>query len=66
MNGLEFGRLLTHYTATRLLERDDFSLRIKEGKPLYMSELIYPILQGYDSVVLKADVELGELTRSLI
>jgi tyrosyl-tRNA synthetase len=59
MQGLEFGRLFTHYTATRLLERDDFSLRLKEQKPLYMSELIYPILQGYDSVVLKADIELG-------
>jgi tyrosyl-tRNA synthetase len=59
MNGLEFGRLFTHYTATRLLERDDFSLRLKQAKPLYMSELIYPILQGYDSVVLNADVELG-------
>ncbi len=59
MRGLEFGKLLTHYTATRLLERDDFSKRIKEKKPLYMSEFIYPILQGYDSVVLKADIELG-------
>ncbi|MDI6758108.1 MAG: tyrosine--tRNA ligase [Candidatus Omnitrophota bacterium] len=59
MNGLEFGRLLTYYTATRLLERDDFSQRLKEKKPLYMSELIYPILQGYDSVVVGADIELG-------
>jgi len=59
MTGFEFGKLLTHYTATRLLERDDFSLRMKERKPLYMSELIYPILQGYDSVVLNADIELG-------
>jgi tyrosyl-tRNA synthetase len=59
MRGIEFGRLLTHYTATRMLERDDFSMRMKEKKPLYMSEFIYPILQGYDSVVLKADVELG-------
>ena len=59
MRGVEFGRLLTHYTATRLLERDDFSLRIKEKKPLYMSEFIYPILQGYDSVILNADVEIG-------
>ncbi len=59
MKGLEFGRLLTHYTATRLLERDDFTLRLKERKPLFMSEFIYPILQGYDSVVLKADIEIG-------
>lgn len=59
MQGFEFGRLLTHYTATRLLERDDFSARIKDKKPLYMSEFIYPILQGYDSVILNADIELG-------
>ena len=59
MRGLDFGKLLTHYTVTRLLERDDFSLRLKENKPLYMSEFIYPILQGYDSVVLKADIEIG-------
>ncbi|MBU1871884.1 MAG: tyrosine--tRNA ligase, partial [Candidatus Omnitrophica bacterium] len=59
MHGLEFGRLLTHYTVTRLLERDDFSSRMKAQKPLYMSELLYPILQGYDSVVLNADVEIG-------
>lgn len=59
MQGLEFMRLFTHYTVTRLLERDDFALRIKEQKPLYMSEFFYPILQGYDSVVLKADIEIG-------
>lgn len=59
MNGLEFGKMLTHYTATRLLERDDFALRLKEKKALYMSELIYPILQGYDSVVLQSDIEIG-------
>lgn len=59
MQGLEFGRLLTHYTATRLLERDDFSRRIKSQKPIYLSEFIYPVLQGYDSVMLNADVELG-------
>lgn len=59
MRGLEFGKLLAHYTATRMLERNDFSLRIKEHKPIYMSEFIYPILQAYDSVVLKADIEIG-------
>ncbi len=59
MRGLEFANLLAHYTATRLLERNDFSSRIKENKPLYMSEFIYPILQGYDSVVVNADVEVG-------
>jgi tyrosyl-tRNA synthetase len=59
MHGLEFGQLLTHYTATRLLERNDFTLRLQEKKPIYMSEFIYPILQGYDSVKLEADIELG-------
>jgi tyrosyl-tRNA synthetase len=59
MYGLEFGKLLTHYTANRMLERDDFQKRFKKCKPIYMSEFIYPLLQGYDSVVLNADVELG-------
>jgi len=59
MSALEFGELLTHYTVTRVLERDDFSNRLKENKPLYMSELVYPILQGYDSVMLKSDIEIG-------
>jgi len=59
MLGLEFARLLTHYTASRMLERDDFSARLKQGKPLYMSEFVYPLLQGYDSVMLKSDIEIG-------
>jgi len=59
MRGLEFGKLLTHYTANRLLEREDFTQRRNSKKPIFMSEFIYPILQGYDSVMLKADVEIG-------
>jgi tyrosyl-tRNA synthetase len=59
MAGLEFGKLLTHYTANRLLEREDFTQRRNNKKPIFMSEFIYPILQGYDSVMLKADVEIG-------
>ncbi|MCM8762934.1 MAG: tyrosine--tRNA ligase [Candidatus Omnitrophica bacterium] len=59
MSGLKFGELFTHYTATRLLERDDFAKRIAEKKPIYMSEFMYPLLQGYDSVMLNADIELG-------
>lgn len=47
------------YTVARLLERDDFSKRLKEGVPISMHELLYPLAQGYDSVALKADVELG-------
>ncbi|MDD5560655.1 MAG: tyrosine--tRNA ligase [Candidatus Omnitrophica bacterium] len=59
MKGLEFGKLLTYYTANRLLEREDFTQRRNNKKPIFMSEFIYPVLQGYDSVVLKADVEIG-------
>ncbi len=59
MKGLEFGKLLTYYTANRLLEREDFTQRRNNKKPIYMSEFIYPLLQGYDSVMLEADVEIG-------
>jgi tyrosyl-tRNA synthetase (EC 6.1.1.1) len=52
-------RLAGKYTVARMLERDDFSKRFKEGFPIYIHEFIYPLLQGYDSVFLKADVELG-------
>jgi len=50
---------LSKYTIARMLERDDFSKRFKENKPISILEFIYPLIQGYDSVVLKADVELG-------
>lgn len=46
-------------TVSRILERDDFQKRLAEGKDLTLQEFIYPVLQGYDSVVLKADVEIG-------
>ena len=52
-------RLCGRYTVARLLERDDFSKRFKEGVPISVHELLYPLAQGYDSVALKADVELG-------
>ncbi len=52
-------RLTAQYTVARMLERDDFFKRFKEGTPIYIHEFIYPLLQGYDSVFLKADVELG-------
>jgi len=51
--------LAAKYTVARLLERDDFMTRFKNGKPISMLEFIYPLVQGYDSVVLEADVELG-------
>ncbi len=51
--------VLKSYTVARMLERDDFNLRIRKQKPISMLEFIYPLLQGYDSVEIKADVELG-------
>lgn len=51
--------LSSKYTVARMLERDDFYKRFKEGRPITIVEFIYPLLQGYDSVELKADVELG-------
>jgi tyrosyl-tRNA synthetase len=52
-------RLAARYTVARLLERDDFQKRFAEGRPISLHEFLYPLLQGYDSVALRADVELG-------
>ena len=52
-------RLAAKYTVARLLERDDFSERFKKGTPISVHELLYPLAQAYDSVMLEADVELG-------
>ena len=52
-------RLCAKYTVARLLERDDFAKRFKEGTPISVHELLYPLAQAYDSVALKCDVELG-------
>jgi len=52
-------RLASHYTLARLLERDDFSRRYKAGQAIAVHELLYPLMQGYDSVAMKTDVELG-------
>ncbi len=52
-------RLCAKYTVARLLERDDFSRRYKEGTPISIHELLYPLAQAYDSVMLQCDVELG-------
>ncbi len=51
--------LMSKYTVARMLERDDFQKRYQEGRPIAIHEFLYPLIQGYDSVVLKADVELG-------
>ena len=52
-------RLAAKYTVSQLLERDDFSKRFNAEKPIAVHELLYPLMQGYDSVAMKADVELG-------
>ena len=52
-------QLGSKYTIARILERDDFQKRLKEGKPISYLETFYPLMQGYDSVMLKSDVELG-------
>jgi len=55
----DFLDLTSKYTVARILERDDFKKRHDEKRPITLVEFLYPLLQGYDSVVLKADVELG-------
>ena len=52
-------RLASRYPVARMLERDDFKTRFREGRSIAIHEFLYPLLQGYDSVALKADVELG-------
>ncbi len=52
-------RLAAKYTVARMLERDDFENRYRSGQPIGMHELLYPLAQGYDSVMLKTDVEMG-------
>jgi tyrosyl-tRNA synthetase len=52
-------RLAARYTLARLLEREDFAKRHRAGQPIAVHELLYPLMQGYDSVAMKADVELG-------
>ncbi len=55
----EIMRLASHFTVARMLERDDFSKRYKEQIPVSIHELFYPLMQAYDSVMIKADVEIG-------
>lgn len=52
-------QLAAHYRVARMMERDDFHKRYHEQKPISVHEFLYPLVQGYDSVALKADVELG-------
>lgn len=55
----DFIRLASQYTVARMLERDDFDKRYTSNQPIAIHEFLYPLVQGYDSVALKADVELG-------
>ncbi len=59
MNAADMIRLAATHTVARMLERDDFSKRYKGNQPIAIHEFLYPLVQGYDSVVLKNDVELG-------
>ena len=52
-------KLASHYTIARMLERDDFSMRFRKKEPISIHEFLYPLIQGYDSVILKADIEIG-------
>ena len=59
MSPADLLQLAARHTVARMLERDDFSKRYKNGQPIAIHEFMYPLIQGYDSVVMKADVELG-------
>jgi tyrosyl-tRNA synthetase len=59
MSSADMIQLAAKHTVARMLERDDFHKRYKNGQPIAIHEFLYPLIQGYDSVVMKADVELG-------
>jgi len=59
MTSYDMIKLASSYTVARMLERDDFSKRFNSGRPISIHEFLYPLVQGYDSVALRADVELG-------
>ena len=59
MSSADFIRLASHYNVARMLEREDFRNRYETGQSISVHEFLYPLVQGYDSVALKADVELG-------
>ncbi len=59
MDSMSMIELCAKHTVARMLERDDFKKRFEAGRPISIHEFIYPLIQGYDSVALKADVELG-------
>lgn len=59
MSSADLVRLCGQYTVARILERDDFAKRFREQRPIHIHEFLYPLVQGYDSVALRADVEIG-------
>lgn len=59
MNFEDVIKLASKYTVARMLERDDFAKRLAENRPISMHEMLYPLMQGYDSVALNADIEIG-------
>ncbi len=59
LQALDMVNLSARYTVARLIEREDFKKRLETGAPLFVHELLYPLFQGYDSVMVQADVELG-------
>jgi len=59
MSSADLIQLAARYTVARMMERDDFQKRYREQRPISVHEFLYPLIQGYDSVALKADVELG-------
>lgn len=59
MNFADVLSLAGKYTVARILERDDFAKRMAQNAPIGMHEMFYPLMQGYDSVALKADIEVG-------
>ncbi len=59
MSSVDVLRLASEYTVARMLERDDFDKRYRSGQPISIQEFLYPLFQGYDSVVLESDVEVG-------
>ena len=59
MTAVDFVTIAGKYTVARMMERDDFTRRFRAGQPISMHELLYPLAQGYDSVALHADIELG-------
>ncbi len=65
MTAGDLDKMLSYFTLAQFLQRDDFRSRLNAKNPLTMAELIYPVLQAYDSVMLRADVELGGIDQTL-